>query len=37
MRPDTPVYNDFSNHKRQDVDVKADNHAELMAKQDEKD
>jgi hypothetical protein len=37
MRPDTPVYNEFSDHKRQDLDVKADNHQELMAKQAEKD
>ena len=31
LRPDTPVYNDFSSHKRQDLNVKDDNHAELMA------
>jgi len=36
MRLDTPVYNEFS-HKREDLDVKADNHAEKMAEQDEKD
>jgi|APSaa5957512535_1039671.scaffolds.fasta_scaffold38840_3 hypothetical protein len=36
MRPDTPVYNEFS-HKREDLDVKADNHAEKMAELDEKD
>lgn len=38
MRADTPVYSEFSNnYKRVDVDTKADGHAEVMAKQAEKD
>lgn len=36
MRPDTPVFNEF-NHKREDLDVKADNFAEKMAEQDDRD
>jgi len=38
LRADTPVYSEFSNnYKRVDVDTKADGHAEVMAKQAEKD
>ena len=39
MRPDTPVFNEFSSHKRQDINVKKDddNYAEVLAAQAEKD